>query len=525
MNGHPMLMRPADAFGLHERARAMAAAGVRPAPPERRLLNLPARYADRVTEESGPFGMLSRLGPLGIVHIDGPMWYSAHSWAAMCGGGSISGFIRAVEELTDDASIRAIALSVHTPGGDANPLEDLVNTVGRAAAAKPVLARVYNAYSMGVAAVCKATEVSISRTAMIGCIGSLVYMVDDSAMLAAEGVRVLAAASPSGKLACAPGQPLGDDVLAELQAQVDRCADEFIAAVAEGRGLDPAVVRGWDAAEFFGPEAKAVGLVDVVEDEASFWERAVAIAGVDGPAKSTPGTRRVAAARHAGPARSTKGGHQMATNDTGGASTMTARQLLAKAQNSLDPTVLATLKGMVEEPDPEEDPKAAADPETDPEEDPKAANTPANRARARGEAAATFDQLEQIVPAELPDRDSLITGMLREGVGVMGAQSRVQGHVLKAFKAAQTKADEAEAARAETGGYTAGRAALPGNRGGNGGAANAKAEFDAAVDAHAASYKCKRHEAVRAVVRAQPELHARMLKEVNADRGADRRAG
>ena len=67
-----------------------------------------------------------------------------------------------------------------------------------------------------------------------------------------------------------------------LQSLIDSSYGQFVAAVAEGRGLSEVVVRGFaDGRVFSGQQALELGLVDVLGDEEAARRLACELAGLD----------------------------------------------------------------------------------------------------------------------------------------------------------------------------------------------------------------------------------------------------
>lgn len=496
MNRVPMLIRPSAAVELRTVAEAAVRAGsntARRSPS--RPLNLPGVVLEKAEYEGGGSFL---AGQLGVVQVDGPIWYSTSAFACYCGGGSASGIIHALARFRNDTRARAIVLDIHSPGGESMAMADLADAVRRARAVKPVYVRMHETFSLGYALACLGTELSMSPGTMVGSIGSIMWMVDESAALAADGVRFLAVSSGSRKIHNAPGQPLGEDVQAHMQTIVDRCGADFFALVAEGRGIDAGTVASWQGGEFFADEAKALGLVDVIETEEAFYERISKLVGGVLPAAVKPAG--VAARRD-------KGGRMTATQNKGGVpKAMTADELYDTIANAggFDEDTLAKIKAMI--PEEEEAPAAEVHEEDKP-------------ASKRGGSPASFVELEEVVPAELANRDALLVSMQRDGVSVSAAQARVQSEILKQFRALSEKNATDGATASQTAPYSNGRAPVRGtNRGGSTPAGNAVQRWNAAVSAVMEERKIKRTEAVASVVRSNPELHQAYLDEVNAQR-------
>jgi signal peptide peptidase SppA len=490
-----MLIRPSAAAELRTVAEAAVRSGAKPHRVPPRPLNLPGAVLEKAEYEGGGAFL---TGGLGVVQVDGPIWYSTSAFACYCGGGSASGIIHALARFRNDTRAKAIVIDIHSPGGESMAMADLADAVRRAKAVKPVYVRMHETFSLGYALACLGTELSMSPGTMVGSIGSIMWMVDESAALAADGVKFLAVSSGSKKIHNAPGQPLGEDVEAHMQTIVDRCGADFFALVAEGRGIDAATVASWEGDAFFADQAKAMGLVDVIETEEAFYERISKLVGGALPAAVKPAG--VAARR-------IKGGRMTATQNKGGVpKAMTADELYDKisSEGGFDEDTMSKIKSMI--PEEEEAPASATDEEDKP-------------ASKRGGTPASFVELEEVVPAELANRDALLVSMQRDGVSVSAAQARVQSEILKQFKALSEKNAADDATGKQTAPYSAGRAPVKGgNRGGSAPAGNAVQRWNAAVSAVMETNGKKRSEAVAAVVRSNPELHQAYLDEVNAAR-------
>lgn len=498
MNSVPMLIRPSAGAEIRAVSEAAVRTGARPPRAPARPLNLPGKLIDQCQWEGGGAYLSGRLG---VVQVDGPIWYSPSVFACYCSGGSAASIIRGIARFRDDTRAGAIVLDIHSPGGESTALADLADAVRRAKAVKPVYVRMHETFSLGYGLACLGTELSASPGTMLGSIGSIMWMLDESAALEQDGLRFVSVSSGEKKIRYAPGQPIGETERADMQRVVDRCGEDFFALVSEGRGIDAGVVRSWQGAEFFAEEAKALGLVDVIETEEAFYDRVTGLAGGASPEAVKPaGVAARKAKEHRMSGTQNKGGVPRA---------MTADELFNKiiSEGGLDDDALSRIKSLIDD---EEKPAS----ETEEEEKPESRRT--------GGAPASFVQLEEVVPAELDNRDTLIVAMQRDGVSVSAAQARVQSEILKRFKAMSEGKETADESDRATDPYSRGRSPVRGGNRGGGGTPSGTAtqRWSAAVSAVMEERKLKRHEAVSAVVRSNPELHRAYLDEVNTDRAA-----
>jgi len=195
---------------------------------------------------------------------------------------NVSGIIGEDRKLTDavaalahDGSVRALIISVDSPGGSVAGGESLHDAIVKVAAVKPVVAVMGGtaasaAYMISV----PAARIFAREATLTGSIGVILETGDVSALLAKLGVS----ADPivSGPLKDQPSfvkplSPQGHDV---LQGLVMDLYDQFVGMVAAGRHMDPARVRELaDGRAYTGRQALKLGLVDAIggEAEARDW--------------------------------------------------------------------------------------------------------------------------------------------------------------------------------------------------------------------------------------------------------------
>ena len=524
----PMMIRPSAAGEIRAAAEAGARAGVRPPRPPARPLSLPGAILEKTEYEGGGSFLADHMG---VVQVEGPIWYSPSAFACYAGGGSASSIIHALARLRDDTRARAVVLDINSPGGESTALADLADAVRRTKAVKPVYARMHQTFSLGYALACLCDQLSASPGTMLGSIGSIMWMLDESKALEADGLRFLAASTGERKLHHAPGQPLGEAEMAQMQRIVDRCGADFFDLVAEGRGIDAGTVRSWQGAEFFAEEALALKLIDTVETEAAFYGRVAAIAAAlaNNKPKAAAGALPAARTPAGVAARNTKGARMSGIQNTGGGpKAMTADELYDKisSEGGLDDDALSKIRSMIPE---EEEAESAANEDTTAESSVR--HSPVALVNGGGGGGggagggkgtpASFAQLQEIVPAELDSRDTMIVSMLKDGATASGAQSRVQSEILRQFKSMSTTNERNGQTERETAPYSRGRPAVRGtNRGGGQPSGTAGQRWTAAVSAVMQERGVNRPRAVAMVVQANPDLHGEYVAEANAARDA-----
>ncbi len=173
---------------------------------------------------------------------------------------------RAILGASNDDGVVGIMLRVDSPGGRVDGTDELAGAVALAASRKPLHVHVSGtmasaAYWVGS----QAHRITASRTSLVGSIGVMTAIVDDSEALTREGIKVIPITSGGVKGAGMPGVPVSDDVIAMTQEIVDKTAALFVDAIAAGRGLGKKEARKLaDGREFIAADAQEIGLIDAV---------------------------------------------------------------------------------------------------------------------------------------------------------------------------------------------------------------------------------------------------------------------
>ena len=175
-------------------------------------------------------------------------------------------FARELRRLRQDSDVKAIVLRVNSPGGSASASEHIQREIRLARKVKPVIVSMGTyAASGGYWISSYGDRIFAEPTTITGSIGVFGLMMNVQKL--ANDLGFTFDHVKTGKFADAMtiSRPKTDEELAVIQRSVDWIYGEFIAKVAESRGLDPARVqeiaqgRVWS-----GVEAKKLGLVDEI---------------------------------------------------------------------------------------------------------------------------------------------------------------------------------------------------------------------------------------------------------------------
>jgi protease-4 len=175
----------------------------------------------------------------------------------------------AVRRAGTDNSVKALIVSINSPGGSVAGGEALHRAISGVAAKKPVVAVMHGlAASAGYMISLPSNRIFASESTITGSIGVLMETGEVSGLLGKLGIT--ADALVSGPLKDQPSftkplSPAGREVLQGLVADM---YDQFVGMVAAGRHMDPDAVRALaDGRAYTGRQALKLGLIDAIGDE------------------------------------------------------------------------------------------------------------------------------------------------------------------------------------------------------------------------------------------------------------------
>ncbi len=192
-------------------------------------------------------------GSVGVLQMHGSVW-SAWTWQSLADG---------LYALRHERAVRSIVLSLNSPGGVWQGTLPFAKAIRAVSEVKPVYAHVGgSACSAAYVAAAACREIVISASAEVGCLGSVVFMIDDTKLLRDAGIRRLqfvSSQTPAKNLS-----PLTPEGAAQLQDKLDRHTDIMLEHVAEFRGVSlEAVLRDYGAGDTrIGADAIEHGMAD-----------------------------------------------------------------------------------------------------------------------------------------------------------------------------------------------------------------------------------------------------------------------
>jgi ClpP class serine protease len=205
-----------------------------------------------------------RAGRAAIVRLDGPIFFAASVWSWYLGGCSSTALVRAFDAAANDPTIEEVVVDIHSPGGDVFGRDELIAAVDRCAESKPTTALVHGMCgSMATWVASRCGGVAITPESWMGGIGSIVTLEDSSEAAAKHGYKVVAVTDAQLK-AGGYGLPITDEIVDNYRELIFAEGAAFRASVAEGRGVNPDTIAGWNGRMFTAPRAVEIGLADRV---------------------------------------------------------------------------------------------------------------------------------------------------------------------------------------------------------------------------------------------------------------------
>ncbi len=176
------------------------------------------------------------------------------------------GLDAAVEKLATTSSVKALIVSIDSPGGSVAGGEALHDAIARVAAKKPVVAVMGPLGASAAYMIAVATDRIFAREGTLtGSIGVLLETGEVSGLLAKLGITpetIVSGPLKNQPSLTAPMSPEGRQV---LQGIVDNLFGQFVDMVAAGRHMSVEAVKALaDGRAYTGQQALKLGLIDAI---------------------------------------------------------------------------------------------------------------------------------------------------------------------------------------------------------------------------------------------------------------------
>lgn len=233
---------------------------------------IPSAHAEYVGED-----FLVIDGNVAVIPVYGTLSKSG----GLCTSG-YNDFYRGHLAAMDNSAIKAIWYDISSGGGGVAGCfawTDLINQTNEKAGGKPVWAfGGDNAYSAAFAPMAAADKSFIPDNGGAGSVGCLAVVVDASQAMEKEGLKahVLRSAPKKALLTGVEqitGDPVMEEALSGLAAQVNMAGQIFVDRVAAYTGMSTKKVSDTQGSDYMGVEAKVIGFVSDVMSEAQAYAK------------------------------------------------------------------------------------------------------------------------------------------------------------------------------------------------------------------------------------------------------------
>lgn len=236
---------------------------------ERALPLLSGDYLpDELLARVGPAPRASAQGVVAVVPFHGVIVPRPSIFASLFGGTSIEELRASMEDVMGNSAVRAIVGDFASPGGSVEGVEEFATWIREQRGTKPMVAVASGpATSAAYYLAAQFDEIVASPSSITGSIGVYTDHVEESAANEAAGIKQTRIRAPMTKGDVNDAEPLTDDARAHMQSLVDDYYEQFVAAVAKGRGVTAGEIRGGygQGRELTAGRAKAAGMVDRID--------------------------------------------------------------------------------------------------------------------------------------------------------------------------------------------------------------------------------------------------------------------
>jgi protease-4 len=213
------------------------------------------------------YGLVDRTA---VIPVEGIIGRKFADVLQSSGVTSIDILDRMLSAIAADDEVSSVLMVYDSPGGYSMGVPEVAASIARLNAIKPVIAYVDGqCCSAAYWLAAQSYAIYATQSASVGSIGAYIALLDQTRAAEMQGLKVEMFRSGPHKGMGYPGTSLTEEQRGMLQAQVDKCAAGFKAAVRSGRGKNIAD-EFMQGQSFDVDAALACGLVDQVStmDEA-----------------------------------------------------------------------------------------------------------------------------------------------------------------------------------------------------------------------------------------------------------------
>jgi protease-4 len=211
----------------------------------------------------------------------------AYQQPGSVGNSMVEDMIFAFDQAASDPAVKAIVLSVDSPGGEITASDVLYHQLKILSEKKPVVVFMNSIGTSGAYYIaCGASHIMCNPTTFTGSIGVIISTLNYRELFGKIGLESVVFKSGKFKDMLNGARELSPEESAYVQGLVMQSYDRFLEVVATSRELPPPVLRAGpaDGRILSGVDALRDGLVDAVGYMEEAWNKAAELAGVESPA-------------------------------------------------------------------------------------------------------------------------------------------------------------------------------------------------------------------------------------------------
>jgi protease-4 len=192
-----------------------------------------------------------------------------------------------LKDFRDDKAIKAVVVRIDSPGGAVAPSQEIYEALRKLREKKKVVASMGSlAASGGYYVACAAEKIYADPGTLTGSIGVIMQVPNVTGLMQWAGVHMNTLAAGKMKDSLSPFRDMRPDERTYYEGVLEDVHDQFIGAVALGRGLKVEQVRPLaDGRVFTGRKAKELKLVDELGGMTDAVQAAAKMAGLTGEPK------------------------------------------------------------------------------------------------------------------------------------------------------------------------------------------------------------------------------------------------
>ena len=203
-------------------------------------------------------------GGVAVYSIHGPVLPRASLMSNISGATSSSEIISAMEQLAEDASIKAVVIDIDSPGGSVLGGFEAADAIRGLASVKPTVASVSGmACSLAYLFASQCDEIYATRASVIGSIGVIARVQNTDRMERNAGVDTITVATSKHK---AMSGLTEDETRDALKAEVAKYMALFVDAVDTARSDRMKIDDVANGKTWLADEAESLGLIDGISN-------------------------------------------------------------------------------------------------------------------------------------------------------------------------------------------------------------------------------------------------------------------